>query len=58
METTNGQDYSRKSMEIARVTVAAETKNDLRKAHFTFGNDNNGAETFQTTNMDRFKKLA
>ena len=37
---------------------AKETKKDLRKSHFNFGNDKGGAEAFTTTNMERFRKSA
>ncbi len=41
---------------MERVQAAIETKKDLRKAHFQFGSQNQGADGFVTTNMERFKK--
>ena len=53
--TTHMEDYNRKSVDLARVQAAIETKKDLRKAHFNLGH-NSDSEVFVTTNMERFKR--
>jgi len=38
--------------------AAIENKKDLRKSHFAFGSNSVGAESFVTTNQERFKSNA
>ena len=53
-ETTHLTDYDKKHVDRDRVQMAVDTKQDLRKAHFTYGNQGNDG-MFVTTNMERYR---
>lgn len=55
-ETTHLKDYNKKDVDQERVQAAIDTKKDLRKSHFQFGSQYEGAQGFVTTNMERFKR--
>lgn len=49
-ETTSQATFNGMAPDKNSAQEALETKADLRKAHFNFGNDNDGKQGFMTTN--------
>jgi hypothetical protein len=52
-ETTNKASFAGTAANKDGAVEAAETKADLRKAHFAFGSDYTGKAAFTTTNQER-----
>ncbi|CDW73675.1 UNKNOWN [Stylonychia lemnae] len=54
-QTTHEQNYDKKTIDQNGIIAAQEAKKDLRKSHFNFGSLSVGADSFVTTNQERFK---